>query len=278
MNMDVVASVVEISHVATRLGGKVVHADVSLAVAQGEIFAIAGGSGSGKSTLMREIIGLARADAGSIKVLGVDPATMSADTARSWRPRLGVLFQQGGLFGALNVLENVGLPLREHTSLDERTIDAIAASKIAQAGLEADVATRLPAALSGGMAKRACLARALALDPEILFLDEPTAGLDPASADGFDTLILNLRDLLGMAVVMVTHDLDLLWHVADRVAVLGDGRVAGIGSMAELRHSQHPAIRPFFEGLRGGVAARSASAAHAEPAALPITEDAWKPR
>ena len=276
--MDTVASVVEISHVATRLGGKVVHADVSLAVARDEIFAIAGGSGSGKSTLMREMIGLARPDGGSIKVLGVDPGRMSADAARSWRPRLGVLFQQGGLFGALNVLENVGLPLREHTSLDDRTIDAIAAAKIAQAGLEPEVATRLPAALSGGMAKRACLARALALDPEILFLDEPTAGLDPASADGFDTLILGLRDLFGLAVVMVTHDLDLLWHVADRVAVLGDGKVAGIGAMAELAHSQHLAIRPFFEGLRGGVAAQGAGAAHSEPAPGPTAEDAWKPR
>jgi phospholipid/cholesterol/gamma-HCH transport system ATP-binding protein len=165
------------------------------------------------------------------------------------------MFQHGGLFGSLDVRENVGLPLREHSALPEASIDEIAAWKIALAGLEPEAGNRYPAELSGGMLKRASLARALALDPELLFLDEPTAGLDPVSAAGVDQLVLRLRTLYGLTVVMITHDLDLLWQVADRVAVLGQGRVQGIGSMADLSRLEQPDIRQYFEGPRGRAAA-----------------------
>ena len=246
--------VLEVSKVCTRFGDRVVHADLDLAVRRGEVFAIAGGSGSGKSTLLREMILLQRPDSGSIRVLGADLDTLSGAEARQLRQRWGVMFQQGGLFGSLSVRENVGLPLREHTALDDALIDEIAAWKLELAGLEPEAGAQYPAELSGGMRKRAALARALALDPELLFLDEPTAGLDPASAGGVDELVRTLRELFGLTVVIITHDLDLLWQVADRVAVLGEGRVLGTGSMAELAQLDHPAIREYFDSPRGRAA------------------------
>ena len=261
-------SVIDISHVSTRFGAHVVHADVDLQVRRGEIFALVGGSGSGKSTLLREMILLQRPDSGSIRVLGVDLQSLDEEQAQALRQRLGVMFQQGGLFGSLDVRENVGLPLREHTALDDVLIDEIAAWKIALAGLAPETGMQYPSELSGGMQKRASLARALALDPELLFLDEPTAGLDPISAGGVDELVLKLRDLFGLTVVMITHDLDLLWQVADRVAVLGEGRVQGIGSMAELSRLTHPAIRQFFDGPRGRAAAH--------PSTGEVKEQPWK--
>ena len=266
--------VIEVRNVATRFGAHVVHEDVDLEVLRGEIFALVGGSGSGKSTLLREMILLHRPDAGTIRILGVDVGKLDERQADILRPRFGVMFQQGGLFGSLNVCENVGLPLREHTVLDDDTIDEIAAMKIALTGLEPQAASLFPSELSGGMLKRAALARALALDPELLFLDEPTAGLDPVSAGGVDELVLNLRETYGLTVVMITHDLDLLWQVADRVAVLGDGRVQAVGSMEELSHEDIPAVRQFFEGPRGHAAAERA----ASHAAAPQKEPAWKPR
>jgi phospholipid/cholesterol/gamma-HCH transport system ATP-binding protein len=197
---------------------------------------------------------LHRPDSGSIRVLGVEPHKLGDDEALELRRRWGVMFQHGGLFGSLTVAENVGLPLREHTGLEDGLIDEIAASKLVMTGLEPEVGAQYPSELSGGMMKRASLARALALDPELLFLDEPTAGLDPVSAGGVDELVCRLRDLFGLTIVMITHDLDLLWRVADRVAVLGDGRVQGIGSMSELSRMDHPAIRQFFDGPRGRAA------------------------
>lgn len=244
-------AVIEIQQVSTRFGAHTVHAGLDLEVHRSEILALVGGSGSGKSTLLREMIMLQRPDSGSLRILDTDLHNIGEDAARALRLRLGVMFQKGGLFGSLNVLHNVGLPLREHTQLDGALIDRIAASKIAQAGLEPSAAMLFPAELSGGMLKRASLARALALDPELLFLDEPTAGLDPASAGDVDELVRELRDLYGLTVVMITHDLDLLWQVADRVAVLGEGRVQGIGSMLELSRVDHPAIRPYFDTPRG---------------------------
>ena len=261
--MDTTENIIEISHVSTRFGDHVVHRDIDLQVRRGEIFAIVGGSGSGKSTLLREIILLLTPDSGSIRVFGQDLQSLDDDQAQALRQRLGVMFQKGGLFGSLDVRENVGLPLREHTALDDRLIDGIAAWKIALTGLAPESGRQYPAELSGGMQKRAALARALALDPELLFLDEPTAGLDPVSANGVDELILKLRDLFGLTVVMITHDLDLLWQVADRVAVLGEGKVQGIGSMAELSHLEQPAIREFFDGPRGRAAAEQANAKEA---------------
>ena len=258
--------VIEIKQVSTRYGEHVVHEEVDLQVRRGEIFAIVGGSGSGKSTLLREMILLQQPDAGSIRVLGFELQGLDDAQALALRQRIGVMFQQGGLFGSLDVRENVGLPLREHTALDDKLIDEIAAMKIALAGLDPEAGRKYPSELSGGMLKRAALARALALDPELLFLDEPTAGLDPASAGGVDELVLSLRDLFGLTIVMITHDLDLLWQVADRVAVLGDGRVQGIGSMTELSQLTHPAVRQFFDGPRGRAAAQEPAQSPAEPA------------
>ena len=265
-------AVIELSKVSTRFGDHVVHANLDLEVRRGDIFALVGGSGSGKSTLLREMILLQRPDSGSIRVLGVDLRDIADDAAMALRQRWGVMFQHGGLFGSLTVSENVGLPLREHSGLDDRLIDEIAAWKLAMTGLEAEVGAQYPAELSGGMMKRASLARALALDPELLFLDEPTAGLDPNSAGEVDQLVRNLRDQFGLTIVMITHDLDLLWQVADRVAVLAEGKVQGVGSMPELAEMDHPAIRNFFDGPRGRAAEEQAET-HSETGS-----PAWKPK
>jgi phospholipid/cholesterol/gamma-HCH transport system ATP-binding protein len=252
-------AVIELSQVSTRFGEHIVHSDVSLDVRRREIFALIGGSGSGKSTLLREMILLQRPNAGTIKVLGVDLQTIEDKEALALRQRWGVMFQHGGLFGALTVTENVGLPLREHTALGDSLINEIAAGKLAMSGLKPEVGFQYPAELSGGMMKRASLARALALDPELLFLDEPTAGLDPESAGGVDELVLKLRELFGLTIVMITHDLDLLWQIADRVAVLADGKVQGIGSMAELARMDNPAVRKYFDGPRARAAHEQAT-------------------
>ena len=246
--------VIEISKVSTRFGDHVVHSELDLDVHRNEIFALVGGSGSGKSTLLREMILLQRPDSGTIRVLGADLQSLGEEEALALRERWGVMFQHGGLFGSLTVNDNVGLPLREHTGLEDVLIDEIAAWKLAMTGLKPEVGAQYPSELSGGMMKRASLARALALDPELLFLDEPTAGLDPDSAGGVDELVRKLRDLFGLTIVMITHDLDLLWQVADRVAVLAEGKVQGIGSMSELSRMDHPAIRKFFDGPRGRAA------------------------
>jgi phospholipid/cholesterol/gamma-HCH transport system ATP-binding protein len=249
--MNAGAAVIEISQVTTRFGAHIVHDGLDLKINRGEIFALIGGSGSGKSTLLREMIMLQRPEAGSLRVLGVDLMDIADDAAKALRERWGVMFQHGGLFGALTIHENVGLPLREHTKLKNTLIDEIASWKIAMTGLDAEVGKQYPSELSGGMMKRASLARALALDPELLFLDEPTSGLDPESAGEFDELVRKLRDMFGLTIVMVTHDLDLLWQVADRVAVLADGKVQGVGSMTELSRMDNPAINKFFDGVRG---------------------------
>ena len=253
--------VIDVQHVATRFGSHVVHSDISFSVQRAEVFALIGGSGSGKSTLLRELILLHRPDAGSMKVLGVDLMHADAAQAMALRQRWGVVFQHGGLFAALTVQENVALPLQEHTTLSPALINDLAAWKLDLAGLPKKVAAQYPTELSGGMLKRASLARALALDPEVLFLDEPTAGLDPISAAGVDALVLDLRERLGLTVVMVTHDLDSLWQVADRVAVLADGRVAALGSMQELAHSQDANVKAYFSGPRARAAGATASAA-----------------
>lgn len=248
---------IDVRGLCTRFGTQQVHEGLDLQVRRNEIFAIIGGSGSGKSTLLRELILLHRPDAGSIHVYGQDLQALDPQQADALRLRWGVMFQKGGLFGSLTVAENVAWPLHEHTQLDDTVIDGIAALKIAMAGLEPQAATRYPSELSGGMVKRAALARAMALDPQLLFLDEPTAGLDPQSAAGVDALVRELRDLFGLTIVIITHDLDLLWQVADRVAVLGKGRVQAVGSMEELEKVDNDAVRPFFAGARG----RSARAA-----------------
>ncbi|MBY0234776.1 MAG: ATP-binding cassette domain-containing protein [Burkholderiaceae bacterium] len=265
-------TVIRLDHVSTSFGAHVVHRDISLEVRRAEIFALIGGSGSGKSTLLREMILLQEPDAGTVKVLGVALQGISAEDALALRLRWGVMFQHGGLFGGLTVLENIGLPLREHTALEDGLIDEIAAWKLQMAGLKPEVGAQYPPELSGGMLKRASLARALALDPELLFLDEPTAGLDPVSAAGVDALVLKLRDLFGLSIVMITHDLDLLWQVADRVAVLADGQVQGVGSMAELAAMELPAVRQFFEGPRGRQAQEQAETQSKPKAEAPASQ------
>ncbi len=246
--------IIEVTGVRTRFGATVVHDGVSLAVRRGEVFALAGASGCGKSTLLRELILLHRPDAGSIRVLGADLGAVDDDQAVALRRRWGVLFERGALFGSLTVAENVALPLREHTPLGEPLVSELAALKIGLTGLPPEAGAKYPAELSGGMRKRAALARALALDPELLFLDEPTAGLDPLSAAGIDELVRDLRALLGLTLLVVSHDLDFLWRVADRVAFLVGGRVVGIGTMQELSRSEEPLVREYFRGPRGRAA------------------------
>jgi len=255
-------AVVEVNDIHTRFGSAVVHDGVSLSVERGEIFALAGGSGCGKSTLLREIILLQRPQSGSIRVFGQEVLGLSDEEAMPLRRNWGMMFERGALFSSLTVSENVGLPLREHTQLGDRLIDEIAALKIALAGLPPSAGSKVPAELSGGMRKRAALARAIALDPRLLFLDEPTAGLDPLSASGFEELVRRLKDLLGLTILMVTHDLDLLWRVADRVAFMVGGRIVGVGTMQELSLSEEPLVREYFHGPRGRGA----------------WEQAWKPR
>jgi phospholipid/cholesterol/gamma-HCH transport system ATP-binding protein len=193
---------------------------------------------------------LQRPSSGSVEVLGTDLGTLGDEQALALRKRCGVMFQHGGLFSALTVRENVGLPLREHSTLDDELIDGIADWKLSLTGLSADAGLKFPDELSGGMLKRASLSRAIALDPELLFLDEPTSGLDPASAAGVDELIRRMHMLFGMTIVLVTHDLDLLWQVCDRVAVLGEGRVLATGSMQALSQLDHPIIRGYFDDPR----------------------------
>lgn len=246
--------VIEVRNLHTRFGTAIVHENVNLAVNRGEIFALVGSSGCGKSTLLRELILLQRPMSGSIRVFGQEVIDLSEEQALPLRRRWGVMFERGALFSALTVTENVGMPLREHTDLSDRLIDQLAAVKIALVGLPADAGPKYPSELSGGMRKRAALARALALDPELLFLDEPTAGLDPLSASGIDELVRGLRQALGLTIMVVTHDLDLLWRMADRVAALGEGHIVGMGTMEELSASDHPLIREYFYGPRGRAA------------------------
>lgn len=223
---------------------------LDLDVRRGEILGVVGGSGTGKSVLLRTIIGLNPRSAGTIEVFGEDLDALSGDERQKIGRRWGVLFQQGALFSSLTVQQNVAVPLREHMRLGEKLADELARLKIEMAGLPADACGKYPAELSGGMIKRAALARALALDPDIVFLDEPTAGLDPIGAAEFDQLILKLRETLGLTVFMVTHDLDSLVTITDRIAVLGNRRVLVDGTFAELKSFDHPWVRSYFNGPR----------------------------
>lgn len=245
---------IEIRNLHTCFGNTVVHENINLTVRRGEIFALAGGSGCGKSTLLREIIQLQQPVSGSIKVFGHDIQNIGDSEAADLLQRVGVMFERGALFGALTVAENVAMPLREHTDLSDGLIDELVALKIFLVGLPSAAMYKYPAELSGGMRKRAALARAIALDPELLILDEPTAGLDPLSASSLDELVLYLKKSFGLTVLMITHDIDLLWGVADRVAIFGDGHVLGEGTMDELSKSDHPKVREYFHGPRGRAA------------------------
>jgi phospholipid/cholesterol/gamma-HCH transport system ATP-binding protein len=241
----------------TRFGAQVIHDDLNLEIREGEVFGVVGGSGTGKSVLLRALLDLRRPEHGRIEVLGQELGRLS-DAARSaLQARQGVLFQDGALFSSLTVGQNIQMPLRERLRLPQRLLDQITGLKLALVGLPVDACHKYPAELSGGMRKRAGLARALAFDPEILFLDEPTAGLDPIGAAEFDRLIAALQRSLGLTVVMVTHDLDSLLAVCDRVAALVDGR-AMVGTLDELRDHDHPWLGAYFRGPRGRAAMRPA--------------------
>jgi phospholipid/cholesterol/gamma-HCH transport system ATP-binding protein len=254
------APVVQVRNLRSWFGSQIVHDGVDLSVRRGEILGLVGGSGSGKSVLLNTIIGLREPQAGEIKVFGEDLRRASTRRWTAIERRWGVLFQAGALFSNLTVKENVAAPLFEHSGLPRKEIYELAELKVALVGLGPEALDRKPAELSGGMRKRAGLARALALDPELLFLDEPTAGLDPIAAAAFDELILDLQRSLRLTVVMVTHDLDTLYTITDRVAVLADRKVVVVKPVHELEKSNHPWIQEYFLGPRGRAAARHAVA------------------
>jgi phospholipid/cholesterol/gamma-HCH transport system ATP-binding protein len=251
---------IRVEDLVVGFGDRIVLDHLSLEVRRGEILGLVGGSGSGKSVLLRTIIGLLPKRRGSIEVLGVDLDRAGEGERRAVERRWGILFQQGALFSSLTALQNVEFPMREHLHLPERLRQEVALAKLEMVGLDADDGAKLPAELSGGMTKRVGLARALALDPEIVFLDEPTSGLDPIAAGDFDELIETLQQTLGLTVFMVTHDLESLETVCDRVAALADGRVIAVGPMADMLRSEHPWMTAYFQGKRAHILARPPSA------------------
>jgi len=250
--------VIRVSGLVNAFGDQVIHDGLDLEVRRGEIMGVVGGSGTGKSVLMRSIIGLQEPREGAIEVFGNDMRALTAADAANLRRHWGVLFQNGALFSGLTVAENIEVPMREYFDLDETLMDEIAAYKVGLVGLPQEAGPKFPSELSGGMRKRAGLARALAIDPELLFLDEPTAGLDPIGAAAFDDLIRSLRDTLGLTVFLITHDLDTLHAICDRVAVLADKRVLKVGTIPELLEFEHPWVQEYFSGPRGRAAATAA--------------------
>lgn len=245
--------IIRVTGLRTQFNEHTIHEDLNLEVRRGEVIGVVGGSGTGKSVLLRSIIGLQRPTAGKIEVFGQDVTSLSDSERRALEQRWGVLFQDGALFSSLTVAQNVMVPLKEHTDLPRALIEEITALKVAMVGLPEEACGKYPSELSGGMRKRAGLARALAMDPEILFLDEPTAGLDPIGAAAFDSLIKDLQETMKLTVFMVTHDLDSLFAICDRIAVLVDKHVM-IGTIESLLRESHPWIRDYFHGPRSRAA------------------------
>lgn len=255
---------VRLRGICNRFGEQVVHEKLDLDIRKGEIIGLIGGSGSGKSVLLRTILGLNRQAAGSVTIMGVHMEKAREEDKAAIRRRWGVLFQDGALFSSLNVGDNIAFPLREFTDAPRHLQEAVARMKIRFVGLPAFAYDKFPGELSGGMRKRAGLARALALDPAILLLDEPTAGLDPMGAAAFDSLIRELRDGLDLTVCMATHDVDSLYAICDRVAVLAEKRIYAVGSIADLRKIDYPWIQEYFSGPRGRAAAAGYGASAAD--------------
>jgi phospholipid/cholesterol/gamma-HCH transport system ATP-binding protein len=245
--------IIRVRGLVTRFGTQTIHDQLELDIKRGEIIALVGGSGTGKSVLLRTIIGLKRPEGGTIEVFGRDLDRLGDDARRELQTHWGVLFQNGALFSAQTVAQNIRVPFTEHTRLPSKLVGDLIRVKIHMVGLPPEAGAKYPSELSGGMRKRAALARALALDPEILFLDEPTAGLDPIAAAEFDRLIRDLQRTLGLTVVLVTHDLDTLVAITDRIAVLIDKRII-VGTMNEVRANPHPWIKAYFDGPRGRAA------------------------
>ena len=243
-------SAIRVTNLVVGVGRQIVLNELSLNVRRGEILGLVGASGGGKSVLMRTIIGLIPRRSGSIEVMGVPLGGAAERATQNAATRWGILFQQGALFSSLTVKQNVQFPLRENLQMSQTLMDEIAIAKLEMVGLRAEDGDKFPAELSGGMTKRAALARALALDPAIVFLDEPTSGLDPISAGDFDALIKTLQQTLGLTVFMVTHDLASLNSVCDRVAALADGKIVAIGPMSDLLRSEHPWVKAYFHGKR----------------------------
>ena len=249
--------VIEVRGLDNRFGDQIVHEGVELTVRAGEILGVVGGSGTGKAVMMRSIIGLQTPQAGEITVFGEPMIGRDEEEAKHIRRRWGVLFQGAALFSTLTVAENVQVPIKEfYPGIDQQLLDEIAAFKISMVGLGSDAGAKFPAELSGGMRKRAGIARALSLDPDLLFLDEPTAGLDPIGAAAFDQLICELRDALGLTVFLITHDLDTLYAICDRVGVLADRKVVAVGTIPELLALDHEWIQDYFNGPRGRAASQ----------------------
>jgi phospholipid/cholesterol/gamma-HCH transport system ATP-binding protein len=243
------AAVVEVRGLSNTFGRQIVHRNLDLTVEEGEVFGIVGGSGSGKSVLLRSILGLNKPRAGTVMLYGRDITRMNADELRTVKAGYGVTFQEGALFSALTVLQNIQLPMIEHLHLPPRMLDELAFLKLKLVGLRPDAARKYPSQLSGGMVKRAALARALALDPRLLFLDEPTSGLDPIGAQAFDDLVKNLQQELKFTVVMITHDLDTLFGICKRVGVLVDGRMIS-DTLENIARNPQPWIHAYFQGPR----------------------------
>ena len=246
-------TVIQLRGVVNRIGDHLIHDQVDLDVYRGEVLGVVGGSGAGKSVLLRSIVGLMRPQEGSVEVFGSDVLNMEEPALRALQMRWGILFQDGALFSSQTVAENIQVPLREYTAMSQSLMNEIAAMKLSMVGLPEDTAHKYPSELSGGMRKRAGLARALALDPELVFLDEPTSGLDPISASHFDELVRGLQKSLNLTVFMVTHDLDTLKAITDRVAVLVNGKLT-VGTIDSLRNDKDPWIQEYFCGPRGRAA------------------------
>jgi phospholipid/cholesterol/gamma-HCH transport system ATP-binding protein len=258
------SDIIDVSGLRNQFGSQVVHDRLDLQVKRGEILGVVGGSGTGKSVLLRSIVGLQRPAAGTVRVFGENLSALDDQARSRYERRFGVLFQRGALFSSLTVLENIALPLIEYGGVNAAQARKISAMKLALAGLPIEAGDKYPSALSGGMIKRAALARALALDPDILFLDEPTAGLDPIGAAAFDRLILTLRDALGLTVFLVTHDLDTLYAICDRIAVLSAKRVLIAADIETVAATDDPWIEEYFMGPRGRAASRAASSTSAQ--------------